>query len=230
MKDATPNWERTGRVLLPALSIIAFIVAQVMGKYAKLSWVLILLAVLFAVSGYRADIRENYDRWRERHDDRRAVEETFPAFREFVRRFRTFVDRGTQDTLHYIVQTELYQNLPNTRLIQFPQADLWSSPSLYLSERLDRQHPEMREFRWSLMEFHFLVASYCSYCVAAIFQNPPPDLHAQIHPTTKGKLNLFQQRLVKFLGEYEDFSRRLSESRPSLNGLPLYCSVPPPIS
>jgi hypothetical protein len=230
MKDRTPSWERTGRVLLPALSLIAFIAAQVMGKYSKLSWALIILAVFFVVSGYRVEVKEAYDRWKARRDDRRTVEESFPVFREFVRRFGPFVDNRLNDTLHSIVRTELHLNLPNTQLIQFPQMDLWSSFWLYLSQRLDRQRPSMDEFRPALMEFHFLVATYCNYCVAPIFQYPPQNLHSQIAPATKGKLNLFQQRFVRFLGEYEEFATRLSKSRPVLEGLPYYCSAPPPIS
>ena len=126
MEGKIPSWERTGRVLLPALSLIAFIVAQVMGKYSKLSWALIALAVLFAVSGYRAEMKAIYDKWKHRRQDRRTVENAFPVFREFVRRFGPFVDNGTNDTLHSIVRTELYLNLPTTRLIQFPRMDLWS--------------------------------------------------------------------------------------------------------
>jgi len=66
--------------LLPALSLIAFIAAQVMGKYSKLSWALIILAVFFAVSGYRAELKEGFDRWKARRDDRRTVEESFRFF------------------------------------------------------------------------------------------------------------------------------------------------------
>ena len=86
------------------------------------------------------------------------------------------------------------------------------------------------EFRLALEEFHFLVATYCNYCAGPIFQYPPPDLHSQIAPPTKSKLNLFQQRFARFLGEYEEFAKRLSESRPVLAGLHCYFSIPPPIS
>jgi len=75
-----------------------------------------------------------------------------------------------------------------------------------------------------------MVSTYCSYCVAPIFQHPPQDLHSEILPTTKSKLNLFQQRFARFLGEYQDFAKTLSESRPVLEGLPLYFFTPPPIS
>jgi hypothetical protein len=41
---------------------------------------------------------------------------------------------------------------------------------------------------------------------------------------------LRQQRLARFLGEYQDFAKTLSESRPVLEGLSVYFSTPPPIS
>src|SRR5260370_30470040 len=155
MESKSPSWDRTARVVLPALSLIAFIVARVMGKYSRLSWILFGLAVFFVVSGYHSELREAHLRWKAGRDDRLVVEEAFPVFREFVRRSELFVDNTTNDNLHYIVHTELHQNLPSTQLIQFPQMDLWSCFWLYLSQRLDRQPPRMSEFRPALMEFHF---------------------------------------------------------------------------
>jgi hypothetical protein len=228
MQPKTPAWERTGRILLPALSLIAFIVAQVMGKYARLSWLLIVLTVVFVVSGYHAEIQASYGRWKERRDNQRAVDKAYPQFRDLVGRFGPFIDNRTNDTLHYMMR-ELCQTLPDVRLIQFPDMELWSGPWMYFWQRLDRQRMTMDEFRPAWMEFHFMVATYCSYCVRPIFENPPHGFHATIPPGAKSKLNLFQQKLVRYLGEYQDFSKTVSESRPSLNGLPMYCVMPSPI-
>ncbi len=230
METKTPAWERTGRLLLPALSLIAFIVAQVMGKYSKLSWLLILLTVFFVLSGNHPELEAGYSRWKERRDDQRPVDNAFPAFRDLVRRFGPFIDNRMNDTLHHIMHNDLYHQLPNSQLIQFPNIDLWGSHLLYFSQKLDRLPLTMAEFRPALMEFHLLVASYCSYCVAPIFENPPQGFHSEIPPEIKSKLNLFQQRLARFLGEYQDFAKHLSESRPSLQGLPIYCLVPSPIT
>src|SRR5260370_41458145 len=108
METKTPTSERTGRVLLPALSLIAFVVAQAMGKYSKLSWLLICLAVFFAVSGYHSELRAAYIEWKARRDDQRTLERAFQAFRDFVRRFGSFVDNRMNDTLHHIVHNDLY--------------------------------------------------------------------------------------------------------------------------
>lgn len=229
MQPKTPAWERTGRILLPALSLIAFIVAQVMSKSARLSWLLILLTVVFVISGYHTELQSIYRRWKGRRDNQRTVDKAFPEFREFIRRFGTFVDNRRNDTLHHIVHNDLYPQLPNSRLIQFPNIDLWGSHWLYFSQKLDHLPLAMTEFRPALMEFHFLVGSYCSYCVGPIFENPPQGFHSEIPPGIKSRLNLFQQRLTKFLEEYQNFSQHLSESRPSLNGLPIYCLMPSPI-
>ena len=229
MRPKTPAWERTGRILLPALSLIAFIVAQVMGKYARLSWLLIVLTVVFVVSGYHAEFQSIYHRWKERRDDQRAVDKAFPVFRDLVHRFGPFIDNRMNDTLHHMMR-ELSQTLPDIRLIQFPDMELWSGPWMYFWQRLDRQRMTMAEFQPALMEFHFIVATFCSYCVRPIFENPPAGFHGQIPPGAKSKLNLFQQKLVRYLGEYQDFSKHVSESRPSLNGLPTYCMMPSPIT
>ncbi len=229
MQPKTPAWERTGRILLPALSLIAFIVAQVMGKFARLSWMLIFLTVAFVVSGYHAEFQSVYHRRKERRDDQRAVDTAFPAFQDLVRRFGPFIDNRMNDTLHYMMR-ELGQALPDVRSIQFPDMELWSGPWMYFWQRLDRQRMTMAEFQPALMEFHFIVATFCSYCVRPIFENPPAGFHGQIPPGAKSKLNLFQQKLVRYLGEYQDFSKHVSELRPSLNGLPTYCMMPSPIT
>ncbi len=228
MQPKTPAWERTGRILLPALALVATIIAQLMAKNAKLSWALIGLTVFFVVSGYHAELESVYRRRKERRDDQRAVDKAFPQFRNLVGRFGPFIDSRTNDSLHYMMR-ELGQTLPDIRSIQFPDMELWSGPWMYFWQRLDRQRVTMDEFRPALMEFHFIVATYCSYCVRPIFENPPHGFHGQIPPGAKSKLNLFQQKLVRYLGEYQDFSKAVSESRPSLNGLPMYCVMPSPI-
>ncbi len=230
MPDNPSNREFTARDIVPILALIAFVVVNLFGKWPRLSWILVVVAVFFGILDHYSALQERFLKWKARRDDRRTVKKAFPAFRDLVRRFGPFIDNRMNDTLHHIVHNELYPQLPNSRLIQFPNIDLWSSHWLYFSQKLDRLPLTMAEFQPVLMEFHFLVASYCSYCVAPFFENPPHGFHSEIPPGTKSKLNLFQQRLARFLGEYQDFSKHLSESRPSLHGLPIYCLVPSPIS
>jgi transposase len=57
-----------------------------------------------------------------------------------------------------------------------------------------------------------------------------PNLKAEIPAEVKSSLNSFQQRYERFLGEYSQFAKALSESRPVLNGLPFWFSTPKPLS
>ena len=55
---------------------------------------------------------------------------------------------------------------------------------------------------------------------------------AQVRYTagTRFQTFTFQQRYERFLGEYSQFAKSLSESRPALNGLPCWFSTPKPLS
>ena len=86
----------------------------------------------------------------------------------------------------------------------------------------------MTEVSAALMEFHSLVGSYTNYCVTPIFEIPP-NIRAEVPTEAKSSLNSFQQRFERFLGEYGQFSKSLSESRPALRGLPYWFSTPKPL-
>ena len=202
-----------------------------MGKQPRFSWILIALTVLFVVLGYYSDLRDKAASWKSRRDDRSVVEKAYPRFQEFVRRFRQFVDRGTNDNLHYIVSSDLYQGRFELRAdYNLPSIEIWGSMWTYFSERTARIPKSLNEFRSALMEFHFILSSYSSYCVAPIFDYLPANRRAEIQPEVKAKLNLFQQTFARFVGEYQDFGKSLSESRPALQGLPCYVSIPKPMS
>jgi hypothetical protein len=87
----------------------------------------------------------------------------------------------------------------------------------------------MTEARDALMEFHSIVGSYTNQCVTPIFEFPP-NLKAEVPAEAKSSLNSFQQRYERFLDEYSQFAKSLSESRPALNGLPCWFSTPKPLS
>jgi len=94
-------------------------------------------------------------------------------------------------------------------------------------EEVDRQQPyTMAEVRPALMQFHSLVGTYTNICVTQIFEYLPPNIRTEIPPEVKSSLNAFQQRYERFLGEYSQFAKSLSESRPVLNGLPYCFSTP----
>ncbi len=231
MTDSKPsNWERTARVVLPALSLIAFVIAQLMGKQPKFSWALIVLTVLFVALGYYSELRDKTASWKSRREDQRAVEKAFPEFQKLVGRFRQFANRQAQDTLHYIVAYEIQQGRADVQTApQLPNVDLWYVPLDFFIERLNRMPRTMEEFRPALMEFHFLVGTYNTFCVSPIFDRLPANFRAQLQPAIVRKLNLFQQQFSRYLEDYQLFARGLSESRPILQGLPSDFPMPGPM-
>jgi hypothetical protein len=59
-----------------------------------------------------------------------------------------------------------------------------------------------------------VVSEDTNHCVTQIFELPP-NLRVEIPSEAKSFLNSFQQRYERFLGEYSQFAKSLSESRPA---------------
>ncbi len=224
------NLELTARVVLPALTLVAFVVTNLLNKWPRLSWLLIGFGICFSVLSYYSTLKQWFAKWKASWDDRRVAKEAFPELLVLVRRFEQFVNRGTSDTLHYIVESDIYQGRADLRAdCQLPSIDIWFSHLEYFTERLNRQPKIMRELRPALMEFHFLVGSYANCCVRPIFELLPPNTRSQIQPAVFSKLNLFQQKFSRFLEDYQLFVEPLSKSRPVLEGVPFVFNVPRPM-
>ncbi len=166
----------------------------------------------------------------EQRSDDAVARNAFPKFREFVHRFGEFIDSRTNDTLPAIVLNEIVQRRADGNpAFKLPYMDTWHSWWMYFWQGIDRRPHTMTEVRDALMEFHSIVGSYTNQCVTPIFELPP-NLKAEVPAEVKSSLNSFQQRYERFLGEYSQFAKSLSESRPSLNGLPCWFSTPKPLS
>jgi hypothetical protein len=163
----------------------------------------------------------------EDHD--KALEKAFKELEEFVQRFSSFINRQTNDTLHYIVESDIYYGRPEFRPdCQLPNVDIWIYQREYFAERLERQPKTMNELRPALKEFHYLVASYNNFCVASILNLLPENLRKQVTPQAGAKLNLFQQKFRRYLEDYELFVKRLVKERPILEGTPSTFNMPKP--
>jgi hypothetical protein len=224
------NLELTARVVLPSLTLIAFVVANLFAKSPRLSWILIGFGICFSILSYYSTLKRWFLKWKTSRDDERVATKAFPELRTLAERFGQFVNRGTNNTLHYIVESDIYQGRPELRAdCQLPNIEMWAAHWQYFTERIDRQPKTMRELRPVLMEFHFLVGSYTNYCVRPIFELLPPNTRAKIQPAAMGKLNLFQQKFSRYLEDYQLFVEPLSKSRPILEGVPFLFSVPNPM-
>src|ERR1700730_7159685 len=195
METKSSNLELTASVVIPILALIAVVVANVYGKWPRLSWALVGVAVFFGVLGHYSALKTQLLKWKSLLDDRRAVKRAFPKFQKLVGRFGQFANRQTPDTLHYIVESDIQQGRAELQTaLQLPNVDLWYVPLQYFVERLNRMPRRMGEFRPALMEFHFLVGSYNAFCVSPIFDRLPATMRAQIQPARLSKLNRFQQQ------------------------------------
>lgn len=219
------------KLLLPGLTLAAYILGQVKGNPPRLQWTLLTLAVFLVLFGFffapfMAKMRERGEKSR----DTRATSDALPELRRLAETYAEFVNNGRADTLHYIVQTELCQG--DGRLLvklPIPPGDLWHQLSVYFLERAARHTSRASDLRATMMEFHHLVGSYNNLCVAAVFERLPQDLQSAATPKVKSSLNGFQQRFALFLKEYEDFVKKLEQARPTFQGLPRSFVRPKPL-
>lgn len=232
MGSETSERELKSKDIIPVLMLVSYVLVNLWGKWPRWSWILLILAgSSFALDHYTS-LKPVVTWWKQRKESReddRAASEAFIELEEFVRRFAQFVNRQTNDTLHYIVQSDIYYGQPALRAdCQQPNVDIWIYHRQYFSERLNRQPKTMKELRPALMEFHYLVASYNNFCVAPILELLPQNIRAQVTPEARAKLNLFQQTFSHYLEDYQLFVERLVKRRPSLNGTPSTFSMPKP--
>ncbi len=230
MPDNPSNREFTAKDIVPILALIAFVVVNLFGKWPRLSWILVVVAVFFGILDHYSTLKAQLLKRKARWDDRRTVKKAFPEFQKLVARFGQFANRQAQDTLHYIVERDIQQGRADLQMApQLPNVDLWYVPLDFFMARLSRMPRTMEEFRAALMEFHFLVGTYNNFCVSPIFDRLPANVRAQLQPAIVSKLNLFQQQFSRYLEDYQLFTRGLSESRPILQGLPYGFPMPGPM-
>src|SRR2546426_729712 len=230
MDDQTSNRGLKSKDIIPVLMLVGYVLVNLYGKWPRWSWILLILAALSFIFDHNSVLKSMFLKWKERRDDRKAARKAFPELQDFVRRFAAFINRQSNDTLHYIVESDIWQGRPALRAdCQLPNVDIWIYQRLYFSDRLDRQPKTMKELRPALMEFHYLVASYNNFCVAPILEVLPPNIRAQVTPEARSKLNLFQQKFRSYLEGYQLFVERLIKERPSLNGTPSTFNMPKPM-
>jgi hypothetical protein len=230
MDNRASNLELTARVVLPALTLIAYVVVNLQGKSPRLYWLLIAFGICFSILSYYSPLQSELLKWKSARDDRQTARKAFPELLSLIDRFEQFVNRQTSDTLHYMVASDIYQGRADLRAdCQLPNVDLWYVTCQYFSERMNRVPRTMAELKPALMEFHFLIGSYNNFCVSPIFETFPANLRAQIQPAIVAKLNLFHLKFTRFLEDYQLFARPLSEARPILEGIPYSFAMPRPM-
>jgi hypothetical protein len=232
MSGETSERGLSSKDIIPIAMLVGYVLVNLWGKWPTWSWILLIAAGLSVILDHYKSLKPALAWWKRRQEkraDNKAASEAFLELEEFARRFAHFVNRQTNDTLHYIVESDIYFGQPALRAdCQLPNVDIWIYHRQYFAERLERQPKTMKELRPALMEFYFLVTSYNNFCVTPILNLLPDNIRAQVTPQARAKLNLFQQKFSHYLEDYQLFAERLVKERPSLNGTPSNFNMPKP--
>ena len=216
------------KLLLPALTLAAFVLGQIKGVSQRIEWTLLGATVILVAFGFAfAPVAAKIRQMRERSRDVCATRDALPELKRLARTFSEFVSNGRQDTLQAIYQAELCQHRGDLlAVLPIQQFSLWYSFAHFFNLRVERHSPDPHELQTTLQEFHSLVGSYNNCCVTPIFERFPDQLQSALTPRVRSSLNGFQLRFVLFLKEYEDFVKQLEITRPVFSGLPYTFVVP----
>src|SRR6266568_1710733 len=92
------------QLVVPVLSLVLAGVTALSGKPKAIVLYFILGALAFAVLGFAPPALSRMRIWIERRKDKHVARVWFPKFQSFVIRFGSFVNNGTNDTLHAIIR------------------------------------------------------------------------------------------------------------------------------
>lgn len=230
MDDQSSSRTWKSKDFIPALALVGYVLVNLWGRWPRWSWILLIAAFMSVILDHYDAFKNPLLRWRASWNNDKAARKAYPELQEFVRRLAPFINRQNNDTLHYIVESDIWHGQADLRAdCQLPNVDIWVLHRLYFEERLNRQPKTMKELRPALMEFHYLVASYNNFCAAMIFDLFPPNMRDRITPEAHRKLSLFQQKFGAYLQSYQQFVERLVEECPSLRGIPSTFNMPKPM-
>ncbi len=218
------------KLVLPVLSLIALIVAQLQQRQSTVLLGLLGLAFLSIAVGFYPALKTRTNSWIQNRRSEQQARQRFSEFRKFVRQFGAFVDTGPNDTLHYIVASELCRNnMTDFGKLGIPIIGLFNGFWYHFNFRVEHQKPSLVGLRQAVQEFGNLVGTYNNNCVVIVFERLPHDVQASLTPQVKSSLNAFQQRFVHFLQGYQQFLKDLVESGVTSKESHIYFSYPKPL-
>jgi hypothetical protein len=213
------------KLVVPALSLVAVIIAQLQQQQRAVLWGLLGFAFLSLAAGFYPAVKTRSKTWIHTRRGKQVARQRFPEFKKFVRQFGEFVDMGRNDTLHYIISSELYQgNVAELGKLGLPTVGLFNGFWYHFNLRIDRMKPSLAD--QTILEFYNLVGSYNNTCAIVAFERLP---QASLTPQVRSSLNAFQQRFVPFLEGYQEFLKDLVEAGVIPSESPIYFAHPKPL-
>lgn len=208
------------RLLLPALSLGALVVGSANNLSSAWLWTLLGLTIFLVIVASASPTIAATKQWVERREDVRVSRSAVVNLRALAARFAELVDTRRNDTLQRIIEEEFRQRQLPPAPFLVPPIDFWSDLAGFFSRNMATPTVSVAALRDRVMEFQFIVGSYNRMCVMPVFSGSSADLEAGLTPHSRRSLNLFQQRVVSFLGEVEDFIKDLERSRPAFEHMP----------
>lgn len=216
------------RIVLPILSTAVTIVAGV-----RDSPILMVcfgtVTVLSVLVGLRGEIGTARTLVATANRDRKTRRLYLAKIRGVGERFQRFVDRGTNDTLHGVVQEQPRHSANPLLANDLPPITLWEYPLHAWMRRMNRKISRAA-FDDALLELDFLISSYQTFVIRPIFQIAKTEDVATWPARTIRNLDLLSQQLNIFGADYENIIRAIQCECPRYANM-AYCRIAvPPLS
>lgn len=212
------------RLLLPALSLVAFIVAQIRGQTIR--WPLLAFIFLFIAVAFLSPLKAMIRRRLLERQKKNLAQHLFADLQGLVSHFGKFIASNSAETLHAVLQREAAfilgeMHVPNAELVYYP----W----YYLNDRLQRQPKTLPEFLGYLTELDSLVRGYINHYLFPVFDRMPEYIREKLSGSALRELAVFREQFVNFLNQCAALGERarpLLPERYAFFGFP----VPRPLS
>lgn len=190
------------KLLLPALSLTAFILAELRGQQ-KLLRPLLGLVFVFVVIGFWPSIWGWILKWTSKVQQRRLARELVPELRRLAETMVQFIDPSfRRGSINSVLSEENPQFINQ---INLPTLDLFYGPWSQLTRRLSHAIGTTAEFVDAALELDSLIRSYLTYCVLAVFDRMPDAVRTSLSAAARRELAVHRENIVLYLREYVEF-------------------------
>jgi hypothetical protein len=205
------HFEVLTKLILPVLSLTAFILAQWKGQETLLR-PLLGLAFLSIVIGFWSTIKGGILNWTNKVHQHRLARKLLPDLRTLAHNFSQFIDPSFRcGSLNSVLSAE---SPPVISQMNLPTLDLFYGPWFLLIRRLSHAMGTTTEFLDAALELDSLIRSYNCHCVLAVFERMPDQIRASLSTTARRGLAMHRESFVLYLRDYEQFCIKARELLP----------------
>jgi len=199
------DWITKG--VIPLLSLIALILAQLKDQKQFQVPLLVLLSI-FVVAGFGPWLYSRSRKAWDRGRDGSLADDYTERIRSLAAQFGDFIASNRTDTLHAILQNEIFSHDSGAyQKVRLPSRELYEPFWRNLTFRCKRPARSLEDFAANVRELSTLVTSFHNNVVLQLFNYSDNNFRAALGERNRSDLNAFRERYMLFANAYNEFGR-----------------------